>query len=78
MPAALDGPSPGDIAALRAHYADVNRSHASASPSYWVRIRSAVVWRNMIFVEAGGDTIPSTRPSGSSTGRSGAARSPKS
>jgi len=58
MPAALDGPSPGDIAALRAHYADVNRSHASASPSYWVRIRSAVVWRNMIFVEAGGDTIP--------------------
>lgn len=58
MPVGIDGPCSDDIAALLAHYVDVNRNYGSASPSYRVRIRSAVVWRNMVFVEAGGDLIP--------------------
>jgi hypothetical protein len=58
MPASVAGPSPADIDVLLSHYADINSRYASSSPSSLVRIREAVVWRNMIFLQSGDDLIP--------------------
>lgn len=58
MPTSIAGPSSSDIDELLKHYNDINNRYASSSPSYLVRIGTAIIWKNMVFVQSGDEIIP--------------------
>lgn len=58
MPKSMAGPSSDDIDETLRHYQDINNRHISSSPSYLIRIGTAIIWRNMVFVQSGDDIIP--------------------
>lgn len=58
MPIDLIGPVESEIDAISEHFGQINTTYTSSGPVYVVRIRKAVVWKNMIFVELNSSTVP--------------------